>query len=65
MIISFSLNACLCKSEGEIPFQIDLPQEFVHKHATELQSGLSKVAVCLWQNNRLHRAGPSRHTQRH
>ena len=43
---------CLRKSDGqasgissEIPFQIDLPQEFVDEHATELQSGLSTVCV--------------------
>ena len=28
-----------------IPFQIDLPQDFVDEHATELQSGLSTVCV--------------------
>ena len=43
---------CLRKSDGEasgisseIPFQIDLPREFVDEHATELQSGLSTVCV--------------------
>ena len=43
---------CLRKSNGqasgissEIPFQVDLPREFVDAHATELQSGLSTVCV--------------------
>ena len=43
---------CLRKSDGqasgissEIPFQIDLPQEFVDEHATQLQSGLSTVCI--------------------
>ena len=46
------LFECLLKSDGEasgisseIPFQIDLPREFVDEHATELQSGLSTVCV--------------------
>ena len=43
---------CLLKSDGEafgisseIPFQIDLPQQFVDEHATELLGGLSTVCV--------------------
>ena len=42
---------CLLKIDGEasseIPFQIDLPQQFVDEHATELLGGCGLYAVCV------------------